>query len=89
MPAAAPEWQLRFDGGRQQRYLPDRRSVLHYVLAIGPQAPDPRFEVWAAGERLRLADGSDGGAVFSLVEVLDLSSPGVRERVRAELESLP
>jgi hypothetical protein len=78
-------WQLRFDGGRQQRYLPDRRSVLRYVLAIGPQASDPRFEVWA-GDRLLLADGSDGGAVFSLAEVIDLSEPGTQERVRAELE---
>ncbi len=78
-------WQLRFDGGRQQRYLPDRRSVLHYVLAIGPQAADQRFEVWAGG-RMVLADGSDGGAVFSLAEVIDLSEPGARERLRAELE---
>ena len=89
MTRSAPEWQLRFDGGRQQRYLPDRRSVLHYILTIGARAPDPRFEVWAAGERVRLADGRDGGATFALVEVFDLSRSGERERLRTELESLP
>ena len=30
------EWQVLFDGGRQQRYLPDRQAVLRYVLAVGP-----------------------------------------------------
>ena len=44
------EWQLRFDGGRQQRYLPDRRSVLRYVLAIAAQTAEPVFEVWGEGE---------------------------------------
>jgi hypothetical protein len=62
--------------------------VLHYVIAIGPQAADTRFEVWAAGERVRLADGSDGGAVFRPVEVLDLAEPGTLERLRAELARL-
>jgi hypothetical protein len=81
-------WQLRFDGGRQQRYLPDRQSVLNYVLAIGPQTPDHRFEVWAEGDPVRLADGSDGGRSFALVEVLDLDRPGERERIRAELDDL-
>jgi hypothetical protein len=80
------EWQLRFDGGRQQRYLPGREAVLRYVLAVGPRAADPRFEVFAEGAPVRLADGSDGGRQFSLVEVIDLSRPGEIDRLRAELD---
>ena len=37
-------WQLSFDDGHQQRYLPDRGAVLRYVLAIGPKAVSKRFE---------------------------------------------
>lgn len=80
------QWQLRFDGGHQQRYMPDRRSVLRYVLDVGPRSLDARFEVWREGAPLRLADGSDGGRHFELVEVLDLREPGVRDRIVAELE---
>ena len=79
------EWQVRFDGGHQQRYLPDRSAVLRYVLAVGPHAASPRFEVFAETDPVRLADGSDGGRQFSLVEVIDLSRPGEAERLRAEL----
>lgn len=79
------EWQIRFDGGRQQRYLPDRESVLRYVLSIGSRTPEPRFEVFAESEPVRLADGSSGGRRFALSEVLDLREPGVRERLQAEL----
>jgi hypothetical protein len=64
-------WQVLFDGGRQQRYLPDRQAVLRYVLAVGPHAASPHFEVHAEAERVRLADGSDGGRRFALVEVID------------------
>lgn len=81
-------WQLRFDGGRQQRYLPDRRSALRYVLEIARQNRDPRFELWAEAEPVRLADGSPGGRRFALVEVLDLAAPGVPDRIRAELTEL-
>jgi hypothetical protein len=81
----AGEWQLRFDGGRQQRYLPDRAAVLRYVLAVGPHAASPRFEVFAEADPVRLADGSDGGRRFTLVEVIDLSRPEEAERLRAEL----
>ena len=42
-------WQVLFDGGRQQRYLPDRQAVLRYVLAVGPQAASPQFEVLRRG----------------------------------------
>jgi hypothetical protein len=79
------EWQVSFDGGRQQRYLPDRASVLRYVLAVGPHAASPRFEVFTEGEPVRLADGSDGGRQFSLVEVIDLARDGEAERLREEL----
>jgi hypothetical protein len=79
------EWQVCFDHGRQQRYLPDRAAVLRYVLAVGPHAASPRFEVYAESGAVRLADGSDGGRQFSLVEVIDLSRPGETERLRAEL----
>jgi hypothetical protein len=79
------QWQVRFDGGHQQRYLPDRSAVLRYVLAVGPRAASPRFEVFAEAEPVRLADGSDGGRQFSLVEVIDLGRPGEAERLREEL----
>jgi hypothetical protein len=92
-PAAPPkqpsEWQVRFDHGRQQRYLPDRASVLRYVLAVGPQAASPRFEVFAEAEPVRLADGSDGGRRFSLVEVIDLGRAGEAERLQQELGDGP
>lgn len=80
-------WQVLFDGGHQQRYLPDRRAVLRFVLAVGPQAASSRFEVFTETERLRLADGSDGGRQFALVEVIDLTRPGETERLRRELLS--
>ena len=79
------EWQVRFDGGHQQRYLPDRPAVLRYVLAVGPHAASPRFEVFAEAGRVRLADGSAGGRQFALVEVIDLGRPGEAERLREEL----
>ena len=78
------QWQVRFDGGHQQRYLPDRAAVLRYVLAIGSHAASPRFEVYESSP-VRLADGSDGGRQFSLVEVIDFSLPGEADRLRAEL----
>jgi hypothetical protein len=80
---------VSFDGGRQQRYLPDRASVLRYVLAVGPHAASPRFEVSADAGQVRLTDGSDGGRQFSLVEVIDLSRPGEAERLREELSDDP
>jgi hypothetical protein len=79
------EWQVRFDGGHQQRYLPDRAAVLRYVLAVGPHAASPRFEVYAEAAPVRLADGSDGGRQFALVEVIDLARPDEAERLREEL----
>ena len=78
-------WQVLFDGGRQQRYLPDRPTVLRYVLGVGPHAASPQFEVYAEADRVRLADGSDGGRRFALVEVIDLARPGEIERLRREL----
>ena len=79
------QWQVRFDDGHQQRYLPDRTAVLRYVLAVGSHAASPRFEVFAEAEPVRLADGSDGGRQFALVEVIDLSRQGEAERLRQEL----
>ncbi|MGH3195951.1 MAG: hypothetical protein ACRDOH_03060 [Streptosporangiaceae bacterium] len=80
---------MLFDGGRQQRYLPDRQAVLRYVLPVGPRAASPRFEVLTevtGSGRVRLADGSDGGRQFALVEVIDLARPGVIDRLRRELD---
>ena len=88
-PARPREWQVRFDGGRQQRYLPDRASVLRYVLAVGPHAASPRFEVFAEADPVRLADGSDGGRQFTLIEVIDLSRAGEAQRLREELSDDP
>ena len=85
MPAT---WQLCFDDGHQQRYLPDRQAVLRYVLAIGPKAASQRFEVYREGEGARLADGQPGGRTFALAEVIDLSRPGEAERLQAELFQL-
>lgn len=81
------EWQVSFDGGHQQRYLADRQAVLRYVLTIGPRAASTRFEVFAEGEPLLLADGSPGGRRFELVEVIDLARDGEVERLREELDS--
>ena len=81
------QWQVLFDGGRQQRYLPDRQAVLRYVLAVGPHAASPRFEVLAEAGRVRLADGSDGGRRFALAEVIDLARPGEADRLRRELDA--
>jgi hypothetical protein len=82
------EWQVRFDGGHQQRYLRDRGAVLRYVLAVAPRAASRRFEVFAETEPVRLADGSPGGRRFALAEVIDLDQPGAADRLRAELEAL-
>jgi hypothetical protein len=82
MPAT---WQLRFDDGHQQRYLPDRQAVLRYVLAVGPKAASKRFEVYAESKPVTLADGGPGGRTFALAEVIDLSRPGETERLQAEL----
>lgn len=81
-------WQVRFDGGHQQRYLPDRLSVLRYVLGIAPQAASLRFEVFTETEPVRLADGTPGGRRFVLAEVLDLGLPGEADRLRGELTEL-
>jgi hypothetical protein len=78
-------WQVLFDGGHQQRYLTDRAAVLRYVLGVAAQAASPRFEVYESGP-VRLADGSDGGRRYRLVEVIDLSHPGEAERLREELD---
>lgn len=78
-------WQVRFDGGHQQRYLPDRAAVLRYVLAVGPRAASPRFEVFAETPGAVMADGSSGGRRFELVEVIDLARDGEVGRLRAEL----
>ncbi len=79
------QWQIRFDGGRQQRYLADRAAALRYVLAVGPYAASSRFEVYAEAEPLRLADGSPGGRQFALAEVIDFARPGEADRLREEL----
>jgi len=78
------DWQVVFDDGHQQRYLPDRAAVLRYVLGVAGQAASPRFEVYESGP-VRLADGSDGGRRFWMVEVIDLSQQGETERLREEL----
>ena len=82
------ELQLRFDEGRQQRYFSDRRDLLECVLRVGAQSPHPRFEVWAEGKPVLLADGREAGKRFELLEVLDLSEDGVRDRVADDLRAL-
>ncbi len=82
------QWQVRFDGGHQQRYLADRAAVLRYVLAVAAHAASSRFEVYAEAEPVLLADGSPGGRQFSLAEVIDLARPGEAGRLHAELAAL-
>ncbi len=82
------QWQISFDHGHQQRYLPDRRAVLSYVLSIGPRAASPRFEVFVESEPAPRSDGRPAGRAFSPVDVIDLSRPGEVERLRAELAEL-
>jgi hypothetical protein len=84
----ADHWQISFDHGHQQRYLPDRRAVLSYVLSIGPRAASPRFEVFAEREPDPRADGRPAGRAFCRVEVIDLSRPGEVDRLRAQLAEL-
>jgi hypothetical protein len=85
------QWQIRFDDGHQQRYLPDRVAVLRYVLGIGAskggelRASSTRFEVFTESAPVLLADGSPGGRAFALAEVIDLSRPGETQRLQAEL----
>jgi hypothetical protein len=81
-------WQLCFDDGHQQRYLPDRQAVLRYVLAIGPKAASRRFEVYRESEAPPLADGQPGGRIYALAEVIDLSRAGETDRLQAELSRL-
>lgn len=81
------ELQLRFDGGRQQRYFSHRRDLLECVLRVGSQSPDPRFEVWREGKPVLLADGREAGKRFELSEVLDLSEDGLRDRLVTELDA--
>ena len=80
--------QLRFDAGHQQRYFSDRRSLLECVLWVSSQSPHPRFEIWREGTPVRLADGRVAGKRYELAEVLDLSEPGLRERLAAEVQAL-
>jgi len=87
-PRPPGRYQVLFDGGHQQRYLPDRAAVLRYVLGVAGQAASPRFEVYESGP-VRLADGSDGGRRYRLVEVIDLSRPGEAGRLREELDRGP
>lgn len=82
------KYQLRFDGGHQQRYLASRQEVLRYVLSVGPRAASTRFEVFAEAEPVRMADGSDGGRRFELLEVIDLARPGEIDRLRETLNDM-
>ncbi|PZS40549.1 MAG: hypothetical protein DLM62_02295 [Pseudonocardiales bacterium] len=82
------QWQISFDHGHQQRYLPDRRAVLSYVLSVGPRAASPQFEVFVESKPAPRSDGRPAGRAFSRVDVIDLSRPGEVERLRAELGQL-
>lgn len=76
-------WQLRFDGGHQQRYFETRRALAECVLRVSRQSPDRRFEVWT--EATAPAEGSGMGRTFELLEVLDLNDPQTAAQLQAEL----
>jgi hypothetical protein len=82
------QWQVRFDGGHQQRYLPGRDAALRYVLAVAPRAASTVFELFAEAEPVVLADGTPGGRRFVLAELIDLSQPGEVQRIRGELDNM-
>jgi hypothetical protein len=85
---ASGRFQLRFDGGHQQRYFAERRELLECILRVSTQSPDPRFEVWKQGPPVLLTDGTEAGTRFELAEVVDLSDDGARDRLIEELEAL-
>jgi hypothetical protein len=58
------------------------------VLWVSRQSPHPRFEIWREGTPVRLADGRVAGKRYELAEVIDLSEPGQRERLAAEVQEL-
>jgi len=78
-------WQLRFDGGHQQRYFETRGALAECVLRVARQSPDRRFEVWGEVETTALLDASGTGRTFELIEVLDLDDPQTAARLRSEL----
>ena len=82
---AREPWQLRFDGGHQQRYFETRQALAECVLRVSRQSPDRRFEVWAEAETMSPPDGSGGGRTFQLLEVLDLGDPQTVAHLQAEL----
>lgn len=82
------QWQVRFDGGRQQRYLPSRADVIACVLRISAHSQDPTFEVFSEAQPVRLADGTHAGRRFQLVEVIDMREPDKRGALQRELGEL-
>ena len=79
------QWQIRFDDGHQQRYLPDRQAVLRYVLGVGLSAASPRFEVFTESAPVVLRDGTPGGRARSMTSTSENARPGEIERLRREL----
>ena len=73
------QWQVRFDGGHQQRYLADRGAVLRYVLAIAPHAASTRFEVFAEA----VPPGERGPLFGQAADLLDLAGWGLDELYEA------
>ncbi len=78
-------WQLRFDGGHQQRYFETRAALAECVLRVARQSRDRRFEVWAEAETTAPLDRSGGGRTFQLFEVLELEDSQTAARLRSEL----
>ncbi len=68
---ASGKWQVRFDGGRQQRYLADREAVLRYVLAVGPHAASGRL-----AEVIDLGRPGEADRLRRELEVLGSAGPG-------------
>lgn len=81
-------YQLKFDGGHQQRYFADRGSLLACVLRVSKQTPYPQFEIWQEAPPATLTGGRPAGRRYELVEVLDARDGDLRRRILDELHAL-
>ena len=83
---SAEAWQVRFDGGHQYRYLPDRAAVLRYILAVGPRAASPRFEVFAETAPETVPESAPETVPESAPETVPVTAKGAAEAAGRRFE---